>query len=99
MDAPTSNERRRGERRQADRRLPSPQAILEQARREELIALELVARATTVSARRVLRDWRARQLPVTQIGRTVLLPSRLVLSVYFHETPDAIPATAHHSCH
>lgn len=83
---PVETDRRTGrDRRVRDRILPSPQEILDQARREELIALELVARATTVSAHQILRDWRSKKLPFTKIGRTVLLPARLMLRVYFNE--------------
>lgn len=57
--------------------------LLAEARREELVAVELVARAVRASRRQVLRDWRGRKLPVTRVGRDVWLASSLVLSTYF----------------
>lgn len=106
-DRPVDEDRRSGEDRRAeaqpvlrerrfaervrDRLLPSPTDILDQARREELIPLDLVARATTISARKVLRDWQKRHLPYTKIGRTILLPSRLMLETYFpQQFPRAV---------
>lgn len=58
--------------------------LVAEARREELVALDVVARALRVSQRKVLRDWRiTRQLPVTQVGRHTWLASSLVLRIYF----------------
>ena len=61
----------------------TPQQIIEYARHEELITVALVARAAGMSSRTIVRDWKRRRYPVTKIGRTVLLPSALVLSTYF----------------
>lgn len=62
--------------------------LLEEAKCEEFLALELVARALRSSRRRVERDWRARQLPVTRLGHAKFLSARLVLSTYFpHASP------------
>jgi hypothetical protein len=57
--------------------------LLEEAKKEEFVAIELVARALRSSRRRVLRDWHTRGLPVTRVGHRKLLASRLVLSAYF----------------
>lgn len=59
------------------------QQVIALAEREEFIAAELVARALSLSSRQVLRDWRRRRYPEIKIGRTILLQSSLVLSVYF----------------
>lgn len=57
--------------------------LLAAAAREEVIAADLVARALGQSKRRLLRDWRRRQLPETHVGREILLASTLVLAAYF----------------
>ncbi len=64
--------------------------ILEAARREEVIAAALVARALTVSQRKLLRDWRRRgfQKLETHVGRAIFLPSHLVIPTYFPATHD-----------
>lgn len=63
--------------------------LLEAAKREDVLALELVARALTKSRKKVLRDWKSRNLPITQVGRDTLLPAMMVLRVYFrHHLPS-----------
>lgn len=61
--------------------------LLAEAAREELVAIDLVARALRQSRRRILRDWRRRGQPETHVGREVLLSSRLVLTTYFPHAP------------
>lgn len=67
--------------------------ILELAAREEYLAADLVARALTLSSRQVIRDWRRRQLREVRVGRTILLPSALVISTYFSLTTPSTNTT------
>jgi hypothetical protein len=57
--------------------------LLDEAAREEFVAVALVARALQQNGRRVLRDWKKRNYPVTRIGRTILLHAPLVVRTYF----------------
>ncbi len=61
----------------------TPRELLDLARTEELIAIELLARAFKTTRRKVLRDWESRQHPVTSIGRTIYFSSALVIQSYF----------------
>ena len=67
--------------------------LLELADREEYLAADLVARALTLSSRQVMRDWRRRQLREVRVGRTILLPSALVVITYFSPSSHATSAT------
>lgn len=64
--------------------------LLALAQQEEFLAAELVARALSLGTRKVIRDWRRRQLPEKRVGRTILLPSRTVVVTYFS---DVSPST------
>lgn len=62
--------------------------LLEDAKREEFLAADLVARALRQDRRRVIRDWRRRELPETRVGRAILFPSAIVLATYFSHAPS-----------
>ncbi len=73
--------------------LDAVRKVLELAEREEYLAAELVARALSRSSRQIVRDWRRRQLREVRVGRTILLPSTLVISTYFSPSTNATNAT------
>lgn len=72
-----------GGRRQTDHVVLSARDVLDLARREELIAVEVLAEALRVSRKTLLRDWQSRHLPTTSVGRRVWLASALVVREYF----------------
>lgn len=56
--------------------------VTELATREQVIDADTVARALAIPSRTLLRDWRRRKLPEEKVGRTILLPARLVIETY-----------------
>lgn len=67
--------------------------LLSAMSREDVVDAALVARALGLSKRKVLRDWRSRQLPETNVGRDIRLSSDLVLRTYFPHHLHNSPAT------
>lgn len=82
-EGPDRRDRPRGGRRREDQILLTAAEVLALAKREEFIALEVLAQALQVSRKTMLRDWESRRLPITSIGRRVWLASTLVLREYF----------------
>jgi len=56
--------------------------------REDVVDVDLVARALSVSKRTMLRDWRRRNLPETRVGKEIRLSSDLVIETYFKHHAD-----------
>lgn len=67
--------------------------VLDAAVREEYLAVDLVARALSLSSRQVIRDWRRRHLREIRVGRTILFPAALVVSTYFSPSSNATGTT------
>jgi hypothetical protein len=79
--------------------LEAARRVLEEAKREEFVAADLVARALRCSRRRLLRDWEGRGHPVTALGQFRLLAARLVLQVYFGHVGYELPVKSHQTGH
>lgn len=58
--------------------------------RDILVSVNEVASALMTNRDRVLKDWAARQLPRTQVGRAVLLPSANVIAAYGGDDDESI---------
>lgn len=62
--------------------MPTPQQILEEAAREEFLAVELLMRLFRVDRRTMLEDCRRRHIVVTWVGRTALIPCAAIRRHY-----------------
>lgn len=71
--------------------LEAARQLLEEAKREEFLDADLVARALRVSRKVLLRDWHRRRLPGhMHVGQEHRLASVVVIQTYFrHVAADA----------
>lgn len=74
----------------------SAKELLELSKREEWIALEVLARVLATQRRKLFRDIQRRGVPFTRIGREIKLTTQDALAAYY---PQTVPVTGDHSGH
>lgn len=74
----------------------SAKELLELAKREEWISIEVLARVLGESRRRVLRDARHKGVPMTRVGRAWKMTTDAAVAAYY---PKPLPATSDHLNH
>ena len=70
--------------------------LVAQAKTEEYLAVEVIARALQVSRRKLMRHMKRKQIPFVQVGRSVRIHADVFLKTFAANT---FPATSHHSGH